>query len=89
MASVRKPAPVGVPYKVKVDSDTVIAEVGMECRGDRDLAALTGNVARFEVSPGACNVVLYGPVPLVARVDVPSTGGDIRCVVRGGRLSCG
>ena len=77
-----------VPYKVKVDSDQVIAEVGMQCGSKERSVSLSGNVARFDVSPGDCQLVLYGNVPLYAQVEVPRTGGDVRCVVRGGRLSC-
>jgi Ca-activated chloride channel family protein len=85
-------APPGVAYKVRVDADMPIAEVELRC-GDRRLAEkLSGSdtVARFaSVQPGACTVELQGNVPMVAAVEVPSTGGDVRCVVRGGRLSCG
>ena len=90
-ATVKPVAKRGVPYKVKVDSDTVIAEVGLECDGGRQRASIGGSdsVARFEVEPGSCSIVLYGAVPMVASVSVPKTGGDIRCMVRGGRMSCG
>jgi hypothetical protein len=77
-----------VSYKVKVDSDQVIAEVGMQCGSNKRSVSLSGNVARFDVKPGDCQLVLYGTVPLYAQVEVPQTGGDVRCVVRGGRLSC-
>lgn len=77
-----------VSYKVKVDSDQVIAEVGMMCGSKQRSVSLSGNVARFDVAPGDCQLVLYGNVPLYAQVEVPQTGGDVRCVVRGGRLSC-
>ena len=81
----------GVPYKVKVDADQVIAEVGIQCAGKTlsESLAAGSNVVRFDARPGTCQLVLYGNVPMYAQVDVPSTGGDIRCVVRGGRLSCG
>jgi Ca-activated chloride channel family protein len=81
----------GVPYKVKVDADQVIAEVGMRCGGKSHSESLTrgSSVAAFDVRPGSCELVLYGNVPMYASVQVPSTGGDVRCVVRGGRLSCG
>lgn len=81
----------GVPYKVKVDADQVIAEVGMQCGGKSSNESLSAgsNVVRFDAKPGACQLVLYGNVPMYASVDVPATGGDVRCVVRGGRLSCG
>ncbi len=81
----------GVPYKVKVDADQVIAEVAMECGPKKASESLDrgSNVATFEVRPGSCQLVLYGAVPMVASVQVPKTGGDVRCVVRGGRLNCG
>ncbi|MSQ01809.1 MAG: VWA domain-containing protein [Myxococcales bacterium] len=81
----------GVPYKVKVDADQVIAEVAMECGQKTASESLSrgSNVATFEVRPGSCQLVLYGAVPMVASVQVPQAGGDVRCVVRGGRLSCG
>jgi len=82
----------GVAYKVKVDSDTPIAEVGLVCDGVRLSERLSGSdtVARFDaVHAGSCVVELQGTVPMQARVDVPETGGDVRCLVRGGRLSCG
>ncbi len=90
-ATVKPVARRGVPYKVKVDSDTVIAEVGLECASGRQRASVGGSdsVARFEVEPGSCSIVLYGAVPMVASVSIPKTGGDIRCLVRGGRVSCG
>jgi len=82
----------GVAYKVKVDSDTPIGEVGLVCGGVRLSERLSGSdtVANFgDVTVGSCVVELQGNVPMRARVDVPETGGDIRCMVRGGRLSCG
>ncbi len=81
----------GVAYKVKVDSDIPIAEVALACEGATHTQSLSGSdtVARFEVSPGACTVQLQGRVPMQARVEVPEIGGDVRCMVRGGRLSCG
>ena len=81
----------GVPYKVKVDADQVIAEVAMRC-GSKSLSESLSagkSVATFDVRPGSCELVLYGNVPMYASVQVPSTGGDVRCLVRGGRLSCG
>jgi Ca-activated chloride channel family protein len=80
-----------VSYKVKVDSDLPIAEVSLACGGWHDTAALSSgsNVARFDARPGACTLTLQGTVPMVAQVEVPKTGADIRCTVRGGRLSCG
>ena len=82
----------GVAYKVKVDSDMPIAEVSLSCAGQQHRSRLSGadTVARFpEVIPGQCTVQLQGTVPMMAAVEVPATGGDVRCIVRGGRLSCG
>ena len=81
----------GVPFKVNVDADQVIAEVAMQCDGKRTAESLTAGtrVARFDARPGKCQVVLYGNVPMQTSVTVPATGGDVRCVVRGGRMSCG
>ncbi len=79
-----------VPFKVRVDSDIPIAEVGLACGRHRWSEALTGSdtVARFQAVPGACQVTLAGRIPMTAQVDVPVTGGDLRCIVRGGRLDC-
>ena len=82
----------GVAYKVNVDSDMPIAEVSLSCAGQEHRSRLSAadTVARFpDVTPGQCTVQLQGTVPMMAAVDVPVTGGDVRCVVRGGRLSCG
>jgi hypothetical protein len=86
-----KPVSRGVAYKVKVDTDVPIAEVALACGGSTLHAALSGSdtVARFDAaSPGACTLTLGGIVPMQAKVQVPTTGGDTRCVVRGGRVSC-
>ena len=86
------PVPVlaGVAYKVKLDTDLPIAEVMLECEGKRIAKALTAGstVASFTVPPGSCLLSLQGNVPMQATVEVPSTGGDVRCVVRGGRMNC-
>lgn len=78
------------PTKIKLDSDVAISEVDLSCPGGTQQAALaSGNtVATFRTLPGSCQVVLHGQVPLVAWVDVPATGKDLRCVVRGGRVQC-
>jgi Ca-activated chloride channel family protein len=84
------PALVGVAYKVKLDSDLPIAEVMMECEGKRIAKALTAGstVASFTGPPGSCLLSLQGNVPMQTTVEVPVTGGDVRCVVRGGRMNC-
>lgn len=81
----------GVPYKVKVDSDMPIAEVSLACNGWRGSESLTGSdtVASFTPVPGSCVLTLQGTVPMQTTVKVPETGADVRCTVRGGRMSCG
>ncbi len=81
---------VNVAYKVKIDSDLPIAEVMMECDGRRVAKALGAGttVASFDLTPGSCLLSLQGNVPMQTTVEVPSTGGDVRCVVRGGRMNC-
>jgi len=84
--------PAGVPFKVRVDADQAIPEVSLLCNDSApQRLQLSGSdtVASFEVvSPGACTVTLQGRVPMTAALEVPSVGGAVRCVVRGGRLSC-
>jgi hypothetical protein len=79
-----------VSYKVKLDADMPIAEVAMECQGQRVAQVLTAgsNVASFTVPPGTCWLSLQGNVPMQTQVQVPKTGGDLRCTVRGGRMNC-
>lgn len=89
---VPRPAARGVAFKVKLDSDLPIAEVGLTCSGRTEVEALSGSdtVARFtSATPGGCTLVLQGTVPMQAQVEVPSTGGEVRCTVRAGRVSCG
>ena len=91
LQTVAAPAPSGVDLKVKVDSDIPIAEIELDCAGRSHVEPLSGSdtVARFRaVSPGACTVKLAGNLPMSASVEVPLTGGDLRCIVRGGRISC-
>jgi Ca-activated chloride channel family protein len=80
----------GVAFKVRVDSDVTIAEVGLVCGAVQQRSALTGSdtVASFSTPPGACEVRLQGAVEMRAPVEVSSVGGQVRCVVRGGRVSC-
>ncbi len=77
--------------KIRFDSDTPVTEVALDCGGAHKSVTVTGSdtVATFQAPTGACQVTLYGAVPMTQRVDVPATGGDVRCVVRGGRMSCG
>ncbi|MEQ1568034.1 MAG: VWA domain-containing protein [Myxococcota bacterium] len=80
----------GVPFKVRVDSDIPVSEVAIACAGTRSAESLTGSdvIAMFTVTPGVCELTLSGTVDMTAQVEVPTTGGDLRCLVRGGRLSC-
>jgi Ca-activated chloride channel family protein len=81
----------GVPFKVKVDSDVQLASAALECAGSRatDTLSASDQVATFEAPAGeVCELVLAGPVDMRAEVEVPQTGGDLRCVIRGGRISC-
>lgn len=90
--AVPKPIERGVAFKVKVDSDLPIAEVGLTCAGRTQTESLSSSdtVARFAAAtPGGCTLILQGNVPMRANVEVPSTGGEVRCTVRGGRVNCG
>jgi hypothetical protein len=80
----------GVPFKVRVDADTPIRQVALSCAGQRATETLSAAdvVAMFTVTPGVCDLTLTGRVDMTAKVEVPVTGGDLRCVVRGGRVSC-
>jgi hypothetical protein len=92
METVALQAPSGVELKVKVDSDIPIGGVELDCGGRSHLEPISGSdtVARFQsVRPGACTLKLDGTTPMSTRVEVPSVGGDLRCMVRGGRISCG
>jgi hypothetical protein len=84
------PAPQRANLKVKVDSDIPIAEVALTCGGRRQTDRLTSSdtVAQFNTTSGSCDLTLYGNVAMTASVSVPHTGADLRCLVRGGRMSC-
>lgn len=82
---------VGVPLKVTVDADLAVPELSLTCRGRTHVESLTGSdtVARFHsVRPGSCVLTLQGTVPMQAAIEVPEQGGAMRCLVRGGRISC-
>ncbi len=81
----------GVDFKVRVDSDIPIAEVGLQCdrRSSSSKLSASDTVARFKnARPGMCTLTLQGQVAMRAEVEVPQTGGDLRCLVRGGRMTC-
>lgn len=84
------PTPQRAKLKVKVDSDIPIAEVALTCGGSRQTDRLSSSdtVAQFNVTSGACDLTLYGNVAMTTPVSVPHTGADLRCLVRGGRISC-
>jgi Ca-activated chloride channel family protein len=77
--------------KVRFESDVAVSEVELRCGGWNQAIAVTGSdkVATFEARAGSCDVTLHGNVPMTARITVPQTGGDVRCVARGGRMTCG
>jgi Ca-activated chloride channel family protein len=84
-------APAASAFKVKIDADVPIDAVSLACGGVQLRSTLSGSdtVARFPTAPaGRCGIVLEGVVPMSAEVTVPATGGDVRCVVRGGTLRC-
>ena len=76
--------------KVKVDSDIPIAEVALQCQGNKQTARLSSSdtVARFTATSGQCDITLFGTVAMTSSVNLPSTGGDVSCRVRGGRMTC-
>ncbi|MEQ1502229.1 MAG: VWA domain-containing protein, partial [Myxococcota bacterium] len=81
----------GADLKLRVDADIPIASVALNCAGREQVESLSGSdtVARFHaVAPGRCTVQLDGTTPMAAEIEVPETGGDLRCVVRGGRIRC-
>lgn len=81
----------GVAFKVRVDADLPIAEVELDCGQNHYKQTLSGgdNIARFDAPPGACRLTLQGNMPMEAMVKVPESGGDVKCMIRAGRMSCG
>ena len=79
-----------VAYKVRVNADTPIAEVAMACQDYSQKKSLSAGetAVTFQVPPGACALTLEGNVPMNTKVTVPSTGGQVQCMIRGGRLEC-
>ncbi|MEZ4238485.1 MAG: VWA domain-containing protein [Myxococcota bacterium] len=81
----------GVALKVRVDADIPIGRVELQCGARSHLETLTpaDTIATFShVQPGACTLKLDGTTPMAAAVEVPPTDADLRCIVRGGRVSC-
>ncbi|MEQ1566206.1 MAG: VWA domain-containing protein [Myxococcota bacterium] len=81
----------GIGLKVKVDSDIPISSARLVCGGRTHVEALSSadTVASFDgVRPGPCLLELDGTTPMTARIEVPSTPSDLRCLIRGGRVSC-
>jgi hypothetical protein len=68
-----------------------VSSVELSCGGRANSYSLTGSdtIATFRAPAGACNLTLWGAVPMTQVVTVPPTGADLRCVVRAGRMSCG
>lgn len=79
-----------VNLKVKVDSDIPVSGIAASCESGRVHESLSpaDTVAQFRVSPGTCKLTLDGVVPMTTRVEVGAVDSDVRCLVRGGRLSC-
>lgn len=79
-----------VGYKVKLDSDIPIGSVSMACGSSTQKVKLTASDSSvpFNVRPGTCDLSLSGTVMMTQRVDVPNTGGSVRCLIRGGRMVC-
>ena len=79
-----------VVTKIRLDSDRAFSEIALTCDDHRVVQALSGSdtVVRFETPPGHCDLTLYGTIPMITPVDIPQTGGDLRCVVRDGRVQC-
>jgi hypothetical protein len=76
--------------KVKVDSDIPIAEVALICGGNKQTERLSSSdtVAHFNSATGTCDLTLFGNVAMTTTVNIPSTGADVRCLIRGGRMTC-
>ena len=76
--------------RIRLDADIDVTEVALSCPTgtQRQQVGASDTVARFETTPGRCQVTLYGAVPMTAQVEVPQTGADLRCVARAGRLAC-
>ena len=79
-----------VAYKVRFNADTPIAEVAMACRDHSQKKAMSAGetAVTFQVPAGACALTLEGNVPMSTQVTVPSTGGQVQCMIRGGRMEC-
>ena len=77
------------PTKVRLDADVAISRVDLSCGGVTEGKAMAAaTVASFTTRPGTCDLTLHGAVPMRTTVEVPPSGADLRCVVRGGRVSC-
>jgi hypothetical protein len=85
------PTPQPAGTRLRLDSDVVLSEVELWCGGRSSSYALTtaDRVVPVNMPAGRCEVVLHGAVPMRAQVEIPVTGGELRCVVRGGQASCG
>ena len=79
------------PLKVRVDADQAITHLALTCPGVDERASLSGSdtVATFDAVAGMCTLTLGGVVDMAVEVEVPETGRDLRCTVRGGRVHCG
>jgi hypothetical protein len=90
-ATLDQPSMTAVQWKVKINSDQPIPEVALSCGGKvlRQRPRPGDMVASFSsVQPGQCQLTFEGSVPMITSVEVPVTGGEQRCILRGGRVSC-
>lgn len=91
---VTKMCPNGPPHvaeaKVRVDSDTPVESVGLDCGAGPEWRALDGGtVARFRAAAGACSVSLAGDRVLKSTIVTTGRDEDFRCTVRSGAVDCG
>jgi len=79
-----------VPWKVRLDSDQPIGSVAMACSDGTQRKTMSAgeNTASFSVPSGPCDLILEGAVASRHHVVVPSVGGTLKCVLRGGRVAC-
>ena len=79
-----------VKYKVQVESDVPVTSVGLRCGATKLDERLSGSdtVATFLAPVGDCTLQFQGKMPMKTDVQVPTTGAQVRCRIRGGRVRC-
>lgn len=77
-----------VGLKVKLDSDITVSALDASCASSPVRLTAGSSVARFEARPGRCELTLQGVVPMRTEVEVGPVDTEVRCLVRGGRISC-